>query len=73
MKYETPTPIQKHSLPLGIAGFDLMCCAQTVRIDKNETDNPYQSNLSCQMKHNLLVTVTDTDFIMKINPHLAVY
>ena len=31
MKYETPTPIQKHSLPLGIAGFDLMCCAQTVR------------------------------------------
>jgi hypothetical protein len=31
MKYETPTPIQKHSIPLGIAGFDLMCCAQTVR------------------------------------------
>lgn len=31
MKYENPTPIQKHSIPLGIAGFDLMCCAQTVR------------------------------------------
>lgn len=31
MKYEYPTPIQKHSIPLGIAGYDLMCCAQTVR------------------------------------------
>ena len=30
MKYETPTPIQKHAIPLGIAGVDLMCCAQTV-------------------------------------------
>ena len=30
MKYDKPTPIQKHSIPLGIAGFDLMCCAQTV-------------------------------------------
>ena len=30
MRYEVPTPIQKHSIPLGIAGFDLMCCAQTV-------------------------------------------
>lgn len=31
MKYETPTPIQKHAIPLGIAGADLMCCAQTVK------------------------------------------
>jgi ATP-dependent RNA helicase DDX3X len=30
MKYEKPTPIQKHSVPLGLAGLDLMCCAQTV-------------------------------------------
>lgn len=30
MKYEKPTPIQKHSIPLGLAGLDLMCCAQTV-------------------------------------------
>lgn len=30
MKYDKPTPIQKHSIPLGIKGFDLMCCAQTV-------------------------------------------
>ena len=30
MKYVNPTPIQKHSIPLGIAGYDLMCCAQTV-------------------------------------------
>ena len=31
MKYESPSPIQKHSVPLGLAGLDLMCCAQTVR------------------------------------------
>jgi hypothetical protein len=30
MRYERPTPIQKHSVPLGLAGLDLMCCAQTV-------------------------------------------
>jgi hypothetical protein len=30
MRYEKPTPIQKHSVPLGLAGLDLMCCAQTV-------------------------------------------
>ena len=29
MGYETPTPIQKHAVPLGLAGHDLMCCAQT--------------------------------------------
>lgn len=74
MKYETPTPIQKHSLPLGIAGFDLMCCAQTVRIDKNETDNPsYQSNLPCRTKYDLPVTVTGIDFITKITPQSALY
>lgn len=30
MKYVSPTPIQKYSIPMGIAGSDLMCCAQTV-------------------------------------------
>lgn len=30
MRYVTPTPIQKHAVPLGLAGVDLMCCAQTV-------------------------------------------
>ncbi|RYG62878.1 hypothetical protein EON64_17060 [archaeon] len=30
MKFERPTPIQKHAIPLGLAGLDLMCCAQTV-------------------------------------------
>lgn len=30
MRYITPTPIQKHAVPLGLAGVDLMCCAQTV-------------------------------------------
>ena len=29
MGYESPTPIQKHSVPLALAGGDLMCCAQT--------------------------------------------
>lgn len=29
MQYSRPTPIQRHSVPLGLAGFDLMCCAQT--------------------------------------------
>lgn len=29
MKYDKPTPIQKYAIPLGLAGFDLMCCAQT--------------------------------------------
>ena len=32
MKYTNPTPIQKHAVPLGLAGVDLMCCAQTVRL-----------------------------------------
>lgn len=31
MRYEKPTPIQKHAIPLGLEGVDLMCCAQTVR------------------------------------------
>jgi hypothetical protein len=30
LKFDRPTPIQKHSIPLGLAGLDLMCCAQTV-------------------------------------------
>lgn len=34
MRYESPSPIQKHSVPLGLAGLDLMCCAQTVREEK---------------------------------------
>jgi ATP-dependent RNA helicase DDX3X len=29
MNYVKPTPIQKHALPLALAGCDLMCCAQT--------------------------------------------
>ena len=29
MNYRTPTPIQKHAVPLALAGCDLMCCAQT--------------------------------------------
>jgi hypothetical protein len=28
MKYASPTPIQKHAIPLAISGKDLMCCAQ---------------------------------------------
>lgn len=37
MKYESPTPIQKHAIPLGLSGVDLMCCAQTVMILLLET------------------------------------
>ncbi|EJK62236.1 hypothetical protein THAOC_17160 [Thalassiosira oceanica] len=29
MNYTSPTPIQRHSVPLASAGEDLMCCAQT--------------------------------------------
>ena len=29
MHYERPTPIQRHAVPLALAGCDLMCCAQT--------------------------------------------
>jgi hypothetical protein len=29
MKYQTPTPIQRHAIPAAMAGDDLMCCAQT--------------------------------------------
>jgi len=29
MRYQHPTPIQKHSIPLAVAAQDLMCCAQT--------------------------------------------
>lgn len=32
MKYDAPTPIQKYAVPLGLAGMDLMCCAQTVSV-----------------------------------------
>jgi hypothetical protein len=31
LRFEKPSPIQKHSIPLGLAGLDLVCCAQTVR------------------------------------------
>ncbi len=31
LRFDKPTPIQKHAIPLGLAGLDLMCCAQTVR------------------------------------------
>jgi hypothetical protein len=30
LKFDKPTPIQKHAIPLGLAGVDLMSCAQTV-------------------------------------------
>ena len=29
MRYGEPTPIQKHAIPVALAGRDLMCCAQT--------------------------------------------
>ena len=29
MNYTHPTPIQRHAIPLGLNGEDLMCCAQT--------------------------------------------
>jgi hypothetical protein len=29
MRYATPTPIQRHSIPIALDGNDLMCCAQT--------------------------------------------
>merc|ERR1719162_2889918 len=29
MRYQLPTPIQKHSIPLAVSKQDLMCCAQT--------------------------------------------
>jgi hypothetical protein len=29
MRYATPTPIQRHSIPVALDGKDLMCCAQT--------------------------------------------
>lgn len=29
MRYDRPTPIQKHAVPLALGGHDLMCCAQT--------------------------------------------
>lgn len=32
LKFDRPTPIQKHAVPLGLAGMDLMCCAQTVSL-----------------------------------------
>jgi hypothetical protein len=38
MRYESPSPIQKHSVPLGLAGLDLMCCAQTVREEKRREE-----------------------------------
>ena len=29
MRYQHPTPIQSHAVPVALAGSDLMCCAQT--------------------------------------------
>eukprot|EP00929_Paragymnodinium_shiwhaense_P123125 TRINITY_DN9661_c2_g1_i1.p1 TRINITY_DN9661_c2_g1~~TRINITY_DN9661_c2_g1_i1.p1 ORF type:complete len:1041 (+),score=311.89 TRINITY_DN9661_c2_g1_i1:77-3199(+) len=28
-RYEKPTPVQKYSIPVGLSGRDVMCCAQT--------------------------------------------
>jgi len=28
-EYQTPTPVQKYAIPVGLAGRDIMCCAQT--------------------------------------------
>jgi len=28
-RYEKPTPVQKYAIPVGLAGRDVMCCAQT--------------------------------------------
>jgi hypothetical protein len=30
MKFERPSPIQKHAVPFGLEGLDLICCSQTV-------------------------------------------
>lgn len=32
MKFEKPSPIQKHAVPFGLEGMDLICCSQTVRL-----------------------------------------
>jgi len=29
LRYSTPTPVQKHAMPAGLVGRDVMCCAQT--------------------------------------------
>ena len=29
MRYRSPTPIQKHTVPLALSGHDVMACAQT--------------------------------------------
>ena len=50
MKYDKPTPIQKHSIPLGIAGFDLMCCAQTVSSVPSTSDSLTYDHLQITTK-----------------------
>lgn len=45
LKYEKPTPIQKHAIPLGLGGLDLMCCAQTVSLTILFLKNKYVPEL----------------------------
>ena len=40
MKYSVPTPIQRHTIPLSLAGHDVMACAQT---SSGKTVSPLQS------------------------------
>ena len=52
MKYESPSPIQKHSVPLGLAGLDLMCCAQTVGF---KFSNKISRNISISLISSIMV------------------
>lgn len=36
LRYEKPTPVQKHAVPLGMTGRDLIVCSHTVRDSRND-------------------------------------
>eukprot|EP00927_Polykrikos_kofoidii_P008241 TRINITY_DN13414_c0_g1_i1.p1 TRINITY_DN13414_c0_g1~~TRINITY_DN13414_c0_g1_i1.p1 ORF type:complete len:631 (-),score=118.19 TRINITY_DN13414_c0_g1_i1:50-1942(-) len=47
-KYQTPTPVQKYAIPVGLVGRDIMCCAQT---GSGKTAAFLFPVIGCMMRH----------------------
>lgn len=68
MKYQLPTPIQKHAVPFGLRGLDLMCCAQTVSEVSFNNGVVYRHFFRVLAKHLLFCCQSSIFFVVQSFP-----